>query len=130
MKKNSIVVGLMILVTAIIMILFFCRGLEKRTDVVLTDYTISEDGEKMKLNITTTSSIGSARALEIKQGGDNIYIAFYSAFGFLNSKFGAKSEYEIELNPSCTEIYFYKGDGEYELVLQKSETTNEWSFVK
>ena len=51
MKKNSIVVGLMILVTAIIMILFLCRGLEKRTDVVLTDYTISEDGEKMKLNM-------------------------------------------------------------------------------
>ena len=61
----------------------------------------------MKLNITTTSSIGSARALEIKQGGDNKYIAFYSAFGFLNSKFGAKSEYEIELNPLYILLPFF-----------------------
>ena len=38
----------------------------------------------MKLNIAISSSAGYTRALEIKQGGDNMYITFYSAFGFLN----------------------------------------------
>ncbi len=86
--------------------------------------------DEMKLNIAISSSIGNARALEIKQGEYNKYITFYSAFGFLNSKFGAKSEYEIELNPSCSEIFFYKGDGEFKLVLQKDETTKEWRLIK
>ena len=86
--------------------------------------------DEMKLNIAISSSIGNARALEIKQGEYNKYITFYSAFGLLNGKFGAKSEFEIELNPSCTEIYFYKGDGEYKLILQKDETTDEWKLVE
>lgn len=130
MKKKSIMAGLMIVAIVIIIILFFAEGLKKRTDAVLTNYSISEDGAKMKLNIAISSSIGNARALEIKQGGDNKYITFYSAFGFLNSKLGAKSEYEIELNPSCSEIFFYKGDGEFKLVLQKDETTKEWRLIK
>ncbi len=129
LKKKSIIVSIIVAIV-IIIILFFAEGLKKRTDVVLTNYFISDDGAKMKLNIATSSSIGYARALEIKQGGDNKYITFYSTFGFFNSKLGAKSEYEIELNPSCAEIYFYKGDGEYRLVLQKNETTNEWRLVK
>lgn len=129
MKKKSIMAGL-IIAAIVMIILFFAEGLKKRTDVVLTNYSISEDGAKMKLNIAVSSSIGNARALEIKQGGDNKYITFYSAFGFLNSRFGAKSEYEIELNPSCSEIYFYKGDGEFKLVLQKDETTKEWRLIK
>lgn len=129
-KMKKIIMALMILFIVIIMILFFAGGLKKRTDVVLTSYSISENGTKMKLNIIISSSVGNARALEIEQREDNKYITFYSAFGFLNSKFGAKSEYEIELNPSCAEIYFYKGNGEYKLVLQKNETTNEWRLVK
>lgn len=83
----------------------------------------------MKLNIAITSSIRNIRDLKMKQGGDNKYITFYSAFGLFNNKFGTKSEFEIELNPSCTEIYFYKGDGEYKLVLRKDEITNKWRLV-
>lgn len=74
--------GLIIAAIVITMILFFAEGLKKRTDVVLKSYSISEDGAKMKLNIAISSSIGNARTLEIKQGGDNKYITFYSAFGF------------------------------------------------
>ena len=128
MKKKIIIIfsGLLIIITA----LFFAGGFRKRNDVVLTNYSVTEDGKMMKLNIGITSSIGYARNLKVKQGGDNKYITFYSTFGFLNSKIGAKSEYEIELDPFCSEIYFYKGDGGYNLVLKKDELTKEWKFVK
>lgn len=128
MKKKMIIIFLVIIFAFIG--LFLLGGLRKRTDVVLTNYSISEDGTKIKLSVAITSTIGYARDLRIKQGGDNKYITFYSTFGFFNSKFGAKSEYEIELNPSCTEIYFHKGDGGYKLVLEKNEETNEWDFAK
>ncbi len=128
MKKRIIIIFLVIIFTFIVV--FLLGGLKKRTDVVLIDYFVTEDGKKMKLGITVTSTIGYARDLKVKQCGDNKYITFYSTFGFLNSKFGAKSEYEIELNPSCNEIYFYKGDGGYKQVLQKDEITNEWKAVR
>ena len=128
MKKKIIIILSVILI--IIIALFVAGGFRKRTDVVLTNYSISEDGKIMTLNITITSSIGYARDLKVKQGGENKYITFYSTFGFFNSKIGAKSEYEIELNPYCNEIYFYKGDGGYNLVLKKDESTNEWKSVK
>ncbi len=128
MKKRIIIIFLVIIFTFIVV--FLLGGLKKRTDVVLIDYFVTEDGKKMKLGITVTSTIGYARDLKVKQDGDNKYITFYSTFGFLNSKLGAKSEYEIELNPSCSEIYFYTGDGGYKQVLQKDEITNEWKVVR
>jgi len=32
-------------------------------------------------------------------------------------------------DPKIDKIYFYKGDGKYNLVLQKNELTNEWEFA-
>ena len=90
----------------------------KRTDVYLTNYSISEDGNIMTLSVSPSSSIGYIKGLKIKQDRDSKYITFYSTFG-LNNSLGSKNKFEIELNPSCKEIYFYKGDDEYMLVLKK-----------
>ena len=128
MKNKILIVVLIILFISIA--IFILGGFQKRTDVVLTDYSISEDGTKIKLSVAISSSVGYTRGLKIKQGGDNKYITFYSTFGFVNSKLGAKNQFEIELNPSCTEIYFYKGDGGYNLVLEKNQITNEWEMIK
>lgn len=128
MKKKTIIV--ILIIVFVLVGIFILEGFQKRTDVILTNYSLSEDGTKMKLNIAISSSVGYARSLRIKQGGDNKYITFYSTFGFINSKLGAKNEFEIELNPSCTEIYFYKGNGGYKLVLEKNQETNEWKIVK
>ena len=49
-----------------------------------------------------------------------------SAWGGFNSSIGAKSEYTLKLDPDDTEIYIYRGDGGYELVLQKNAESGEW----
>jgi len=54
------------------------------------------------------------------------YLTFYSTFGGLNSSFGAKNKFELELGEDDTEIYFNRPDGGYELVLQKNTETGEW----
>lgn len=129
MKKKILIIVIAI-IFFILALIFISTGFKKRTDVVLNNYSISEDGTKMKLDIVISSSVGYSRDIKVKQGGDNKYITFYSTYGFINSKLGAKNEFEIELNPSCSEIYFYKGDGGYTLVLQKNEVSNQWERVK
>ncbi len=122
-KKIAIILTLII---AIVLAIFIATGFKKRTDVVITDYSVSEDGTKIKLNVAVSSSMGYTRSLKIKQGGDNKYITFYSTFGGFNSKIGAKNTFEIEVDSMCSKIYFYKSDGGYNLVLEKDKTTNKW----
>lgn len=121
MKKIGFI-GLAIV--AIVIILLFLGVGGKRTDVYLQDYQVSEDGKRIKIRVSVSSSMGYVRDLKVKQDGDYQYITFYSTFG-LNNKFGAKNEFEIEVNPTCEEIYFYRGNGGYELELRK-DLDNNW----
>jgi len=126
-KRKFIIVFLIILI--IFIVLYFNNGFKKRTDVILMDYSVLENGSVIKLDIGISASIGYVRRLESKQKENSIYITFYSTFGFFNNKMGSKGEYEIKVNPKIDKIYFYKGDGKYNLVLQKNELTNEWEFA-
>ena len=73
------------------------------------------------------SSIGYTRDYkddDVKD--DSHYVTFYSTFGGLNSSFGAKNEFELELDKNDTEIYFNRANENYELVLYKDLETGEW----
>ena len=126
-KRKFIIAFLIILI--IFIVLYFNNGFKKRTDVILMDYSVLENGSVIKLDIGISASIGYVRRLESKQKENSIYITFYSTFGFFNNKMGSKGEYEIKINKEIDKIYFYKGDGKYNLVLQKNELTNEWEFA-
>ena len=125
MKKKTAVVFLLLLLTGF---LFFSTG-GKRTDIMLTDYSLSQNGSIMTINVAVASSMGYVRTLSVKQDGDNKYITFYQTYG-INSSIGAKDTFQIELNPLCKEIYFYEGDDQYKLVLQKNAETNEWQEAR
>lgn len=105
MKKKSIVI---IAITAIVVLglsLLAGSGFRKRPDVVLTDYSVSEDGTKLTFNVGVASSMGYTRGFEDNGGGVKPhYLTFYSTFGGLNSSFGAKSEFELDLAETDTEI--------------------------
>lgn len=125
--KKKIAVALAVIVVALGLLYFIGTGFIEQTSVVLTDYTVSEDGSEIVLNISIASSMGYVRDYKDK-GGDvkPHYMHFYSAFGGLNSSWGSKNEFVLELAPDDTEIYFYRGDGGYELVLEKNERTGAW----
>ena len=56
MKKK---IYLTIAVIVVLMLLMFiCTGFRKRTDVVLFDYSVSEDGSEISLEIQVASSMG------------------------------------------------------------------------
>lgn len=104
--------------------LYFGMG-GKRTDVVLSDYEILQDGNVLKFKVNVSSSMGYIKDFRVKQESENLYLTFYSTFG-LNNKWNAKNEFELELNSSCKEIYFDSGDDKYNLVLQKT-SQNDWA---
>ena len=106
-------------------------GFMERHDVVLGDYSISEDGEELTFNARVMSSMGYIRGYKDEGGGVKPhYLKFYSAFGGLNGSWGAKSEFVLPLGNDDTEIYFARPDGGYELVLYKNEETGLWERPK
>lgn len=89
MKKKIAVTFIFLLI--VIGFLFFSTG-GKRTDIMLTDYSISEDGNIITINVAVASSMGYVRTLSIKQDVDNKYITFYQTYG-INSSIGAKNKF-------------------------------------
>ena len=106
-------------------------GFMQRYDVVLGDYSVSEDGAELTFNAGVMSSMGYIRGYKDEGGGVKPhYLKFYSAFGGLNGSWGAKSEFVLPLGKDDTEIYFARPDGGYELVLYKNEETGLWERPK
>ena len=102
-------------------------GFQKRTDVVLFDYAVSEDGTAITMNVGVPTSVGYIRGFKDNGGGVKPhYLTFYSTFGGINSSLGAKSTYVLEISPDDTEIYFNCTGGGYEIVLEKDEETGQW----
>lgn len=81
--------------------LFLSTG-GKITSVMLIDYSISKDGNVITLKVGVASSMGYIRTLKESQEENKKYITFYSTYG-LNSNIGAKNEFQIDLDPSCSE---------------------------
>ena len=94
MKKWFIILGIVVVV--IIGALFISTG-SARTDVVVNSFDISPDEKTMTMQVGVTSSMGYIRDMKQTSGSMNPYLTFYSTFG-INSKLGAKDEFEIELD--------------------------------
>lgn len=127
MKQKLILASVVFIVIAVFVGLFLLTG-SARTDVYLKGFDLDENSNTMLLHVGVSSSAGYIRDMKAEQGGDNHYIAFYATYG-INSKNGAKDTFEIRLNNSETEIYFYTGNHGYAKVLEKNEATGEWIKV-
>lgn len=126
MKKK---IGVIMLSLIIVSGLLLLSTSGKIASVMLMDYSISNDGDIMTLKVGVASSIGYIRTLKESQQENKKYITFYSTYG-LNSSIGAKDEYQIDLDPTCNEIYFYRGNDGYALILHKNEETNKWELAR
>ena len=126
MKKTLLII--LIIIVLVVITLFIYSGFRKRNDAVISNYLVSDDGKTMKLSVEVASSIGYVRDIDVVSSGNSMYISFYSTFG-LNSSIGAKSEFQIDLDEMCTDIYLLGGNSEYRLVLTKDKSTEMWGKV-
>ena len=125
MKKKVIVV--ITIIVALITAFLIGTGFRKRTDVVLVEYFVAEDGTTINLGVQVSSSIGYIRGFKNNGGGVKPhYLTFYSTFGGLNSSFGTVNSFVLELELDDTEIYFNRPNGGYELILVKEKSSGEW----
>lgn len=124
-KKYMLVLA--ILATAVVAAGLFLRpGFEKRTDVCLQDFFISEDGSVVRIKTALSGSMGYIRAMETEKIGNEIHCSFYRAFGGLNSGIGARNRFEIEVDGSTEKIYFDRGEEPDSIVLERDASANMW----
>lgn len=126
--KKFIPLLLAFLIGAAAGILFITPGFQKRTDVYLQDFSVSEDGSVVTMQTFTTGSMGYIRAMETKQVHNEIHCSFYRTFGGLNSSLGAEDTFEIQLDDSIEQIYFNRA-GLDQRVLERDAGTGEWRPV-
>jgi hypothetical protein len=126
-NRKVILTIILMIILAASLILFSTGG--KIAGIFLNDYSVSDDGNAMTLRVGVASSMGYVRTLKERQEENKKYITFYSTYG-LNSKLGSNNEFQIDLNPSINEIYFYRGEEGYVLILQKNDESKKWQLVK
>ena len=124
---NKKVILTIVIIVVLVASFLIGTGFMERTDVVLSDYAVIEDGSAISLGVQVASSMGYVRGFKDNGGGVKPhYLTFYSTFGGLNSSFGTENSFVLEIGKDDTEIYFNRPNGGYELVLVKNIDTGEW----
>lgn len=127
--KNKNILMIVGIIIVLMLIIFIGTGFTRNPNVEIINYSVEEDGSELNFTIGIPYSIGYTRGYKNKGGGvKSHYLNFYNTFGVINSSFGAKFDYVLELDEDDTEIYFNRNDGGYELVLQKNVETGEWEI--
>ena len=127
MKKIIIKVSLIIFLLGCIY--YIGLGFLPRTDVVIADFNVSEQQDKITIYTCVLSSAGYTRSVkDVSDDPEMMKLKFYSAFGGVNGSTGAKSVFDLSLSPECREIYVMLYD-EYKLLIEKNDVSGKWEFV-
>lgn len=126
-KKLSIIIVVLLLLGCAY---YFGVGFLPATNVVVTDFQVSEQQDSMTIQTSIATSAGYTRSVKnVSNDPEKMMLKFYSAFGGVNGSIGAKSEFDLPISPECEEIYVLLYD-DYRLTLAKNPTTGEWERIK
>lgn len=113
METNKVLIFSGIFLLALTIGILLTGGVRK--DVYIKKYELLSNGKTMSIKVDTPSSIRYLRKAEIKKDGNDLYLKFYSAYGF-NAKLN-KSDYILDVS-DIDEVYFYVGKKGYKKVLE------------
>ncbi|MBQ8815155.1 MAG: hypothetical protein IJZ85_11760 [Lachnospiraceae bacterium] len=122
----AVSLGVILILSAVYLV---GTGLMKRSDVFVGEFTVAEDGKTMEIRAGVASSMGYIRSVSQRKDGDRLNISFYSTFGGLNSRLGARSSFTLDLDDDISEICVYRGYGEYKAIFAKNATNGQWERV-
>lgn len=125
-KKLSIIIVVLLLLGCAY---YFGVGFLPATNVVVTDFEVSEQQDSMTIQTSIATSAGYSRTVKnVSDDPEKMELKFYSAFGGINGSIGAKSEFDLPISPECEEIYVLLYD-DYKLLIAKNPATGEWEMV-
>ena len=125
-KKLSIIIVVLLLLGCAY---YFGVGFLPATNVVVTDFEVSEQQDSMTIQTSIATSAGYTRSVKnVSDDPEKMMLKFYSAFGGVNGSIEAKSEFDLPLSPECKEIYVLLYD-DYKLLIAKNPATGEWEMV-
>lgn len=128
MTKRLLIVVTFLLVA--FLIYFIGSGFSKNGCVYIGEYSVSEDGKEITLDIGVAASTGYIRKAVIhQQEGGKLYIDCYSAFGGINGSIAAKSEFVLPLAENTTVIGIYRNENCYEEILHK-DANGIWQRIE
>ena len=125
-KKLSIIIVVLLLLGCAY---YFGVGFLPATNVVVTDFQVSEQQDSMTIQTSIATSAGYTRSVKnVSDNPEKMKLKFYSAFGGVNGSIGAKREFDLPLSPECKEIYVLLYD-DYKLLIAKNPATGKWEMV-
>lgn len=125
-KKLSIIIVVLLLLGCAY---YFGVGFLPATNVVVTDFQVSEQQDSMTIQTSIATSAGYTRSVKnVSDDPEKMMLKFYSAFGGVNGSIGAKREFDLPLSPECKEIYVLLYD-DYKLLIAKNPATGKWEMV-
>lgn len=96
-KKLSIIIVVLLLLGCAY---YFGVGFLPATNVVVTDFQVSEQQDSMTIQTSIATSAGYTRSVKnVSDDPKKMMLKFYSAFGGVNGSIGAKSEFDLPLSP-------------------------------
>lgn len=117
MKKKKTKWLMPIVISGLATVLYAMTG-QRRRDVYLRDFSVSDDGETLVLDVGTRHKSGGVRAVTAHGNGGALYISFYSAYG-VHGRTGAEHIFPIRLPDDCQKIYFGNNTDAWVLTLEK-----------
>lgn len=129
MKGRKIIVIMLAVIAALATLYVIAPGFLRQGNAVIGSYRVSDDGKQMTIHVGVATSIGYVRKVSQHQRDGVVYLDCYGAFGGINSSWGAKNEYTLQLDKSAEKIAIFRGDNRYDIVLQKDED-GQWQRVK
>ena len=110
---------------ALVVFYMVTTGLTRRADVFLWDYSVTEFSDVVTIQIGVGSSMGYVRDMKnVSEDEGRMELEFYSAFGGLNSSWGAEDVFVLRPDKECREIYFRSYDDGWRLVLERDADGN------
>ena len=126
MRRTLVTVAVIL---AMFALLWLFAGFLSRSDIFLHDYAALPSGNAVMIRIGIAGSMGYVRSCrDVSDDPSRIVLRFYSAFGGLNSKFGAQNVFTLTPDNACTEICVERG-GEAVPILRRDSETGQWERV-
>lgn len=117
-------------VLAAVFLWFAFTGMVVRKDVYIVEYSVLPSGNAMAIGVGIAGSMGYIRDYRnVSQDPTTMELQFFSAFGGLNSRLGARNTFLIPLDNTCTHIYISTYQGP-RLVLVKNNDSGIWERVQ